>query len=134
VIVDTGILVALADRDDRNHRAAATVFSLPDPKTVPEPVLVEADWLILRYLGVEAEIAFLRALGEGSFAIEAPTAADRRRALELVETYRDAELGYVDATTMALAERLKDPRIATFDRRDFALVRPRHVDAFELLP
>jgi len=32
VIVDTGILVALADRDDRNHRAAAAVFALPDPK------------------------------------------------------------------------------------------------------
>jgi len=83
---------------------------------------------------VEAEIAFLRALGEGSFAIEGPTAQDRRRALELVETYRDAELGYVDAATIAIAERLKDPRVATFDRRDFALVRPRHCDSFQLLP
>ena len=134
MIVDTGILVALADRDDRNHRAAAAVFALPDPKIVPEPVVVEADWMILSYLGVEAEIAFLRALGEGTFAIEPPTAADRRRALELVETYRDARLGYVDATTVAMAERLKDPRMATFDRRDFSLVRPRHVEAFELLP
>ena len=34
----------------------------------------------------------------------------------------------------AEVERLKDPRVATFDRRDFTLVRPRHVDAFELLP
>jgi len=134
VIVDTGLLVALADRSDRNHRLAAAVFALPDPKVVPEPVVVEADWMILTYLGVEAEIAFLRALGEGSFAIEPPTAADRRRALELVETYRDARLGYVDATTIAIAERLKDPRVATFDRRDFSLVRPRHVEAFELLP
>lgn len=134
MIVDTGILVALADRSDRNHRAAAAVFALPDPKTVPEPVVVETDWMILSYLGVEAEIAFLRALGEGTFAIEAPTAADRRRALELVEKYRDARLGYVDATTIAIAERLKDSRVATFDRRDFSLVRPRHVDAFEILP
>jgi predicted nucleic acid-binding protein len=134
VIVDTGILVALADRSDRNHRAAAAVFALPDPKTVPEPVVVETDRMILTYLGVEAEIAFLRALGEGAFAIEAPNAQDRRRALELVETYKDAGIGYVDAATIALAERLKDPRVATFDRRDFSLVRPRHVDAFELLP
>jgi predicted nucleic acid-binding protein len=134
VIVDTGILVALADRSDRNHRAAAAVFALPDPKTVPEPVVVETDWLILSHLGIDAEIAFLRALGEGTFAVEAPTAADRRRALELVETYRDARIGYVDAVTVAMAERLKDGRVATFDRRDFALVRPRHVEAFELLP
>lgn len=134
MIVDTGILLALADRSDRNHRAAAAVFALPDPKTVPEPVVVETDWMIVTYLGIDAEIAFLRALGEGTFAIEAPTALDRRRALEIVETYRDAKVGYVDATTIAIAERLKEDRLATFDRRDFSLVRPRHVEAFELLP
>jgi hypothetical protein len=134
VIVDTGILFAFADRDDARHRAAAAIFALPDPKTVPEPVVAETDWMILSYLGIEAEIAFLRSLGEGTFAIEAPNAADRRRALELVETYRDARLGYVDATTIALAERFKETRIATLDRRDFSMVRPRHVEAFELLP
>jgi len=134
VIVDTGILVALANRDDPDHRGAAAVFSLPDPKTVPEPVVVETDWLISRHIGIEAEIAFLRSLGEGTFAIEAPNAADRRRALELVGTYRDARLGYVDATTIAMAERFKETRIATLDRRDFSMVRPRHVEAFELLP
>jgi predicted nucleic acid-binding protein len=90
--------------------------------------------MILTHLGVEAEIAFLRALGEGTFAVEAPTSADRRRALELVEACRAARIGYVDAVTVAMAERLKDARVATFDRRDFSLVRPRHVDAFELLP
>ena len=31
MIVDTGILVALANRADKNHRAAAAVFSLPEP-------------------------------------------------------------------------------------------------------
>ena len=134
MIVDTGILYALADGDDKNHRAAAAVFSLPDPKTVPEPVVVESDWFILRHLGVDAEIAFLRGLGEGAFAVEAPNAEDRRRALELVQAYRDAQIGYVDATTIAIAERLRETRIATFDRRDFSLVRPRHIDAFDLVP
>lgn len=134
MIVDTGVLVALADKSDRNHRAAAAVFALPDPKVVPEPVVVETDWMLLRYLGVKTEIAFLRSLTEGTFTVEAPIRADRIRATELVETYRDAEIGYVDAVTVAIAERLKDPRLATFDRRDFGLIRPRHVPAFELLP
>ena len=134
MIVDTGILFALADQGDRNHRAAAAVFSLPDPKVVPEPVVVETDWMISANLGIRAEIAFLRSLGEGAFTIEATTSADRSRAAELVEAYRDANLGYIDATTIAMAERLKEIRIATLDRRDFSLVRPRHVDAFELLP
>jgi len=134
LIVDTGILVALVDRDDRHHRAAAAIFSLPDPKVVPEPVIAEADWMILRHLGVVAEIAFLRGLAEGAMAIECPTRADRARAADLVEQYRDARIGYVDAVTVAIAERLRERRIATLDRRDFAAIRPRHVTAFELIP
>lgn len=134
MIIDTGILFALADKGDRNHRAAAAIFSLPDPKTVPEPVVVETDWMILTNLGITAEISFLRGLGEGTFAVEGTTSADRRRALDLIETHRDAKLGYIDATTIAIAERLRETRIATLDRRDFSLIRPRHVDAFELLP
>lgn len=54
--------------------------------------------------------------------------------MELVESSRDARLGYVDATTIAMAERRKEVRVATFDRRDLSLVRPRHVEAFELVP
>lgn len=134
MIVDTGILVALADRGDKNHRAAAAVFSLPEPKVVPEPVIVETDWMILKYLGVEAEIAFLRSVCEGSFVVEAPMPSDHERAAELVERYADAEIGYVDAVVVAIAERLKDRRVATLDRRDFSLVVPRHAPALELLP
>ncbi len=134
MIVDTGILIALADRDDRHHRAASAIFALPEPKFVPEPVIVETDWMILRYLGVEAEIAFLRGLNEGAFAIEAPTRVDRERAADLVAQYRDAAIGYVDAVIVAIAERFKERRIATIDRRDFGSIRPRHVAAFELMP
>lgn len=134
MIVDTSILFAAVDRDDRHHRAANALLALPDPKTIPEPVIVETDWLITSTLGVQAELGFLRGLGEGAFAIETTTPADRRRAIELIETYRDAQLGYIDATTIAMAERLRETRVATLDRRDFSLVRPRHTDAFEILP
>lgn len=134
MIVDSGILFALADKRDKNHRAAAAIFRLPEPKVVPEPVIVETDWMILRRLGVDAEVSFLRALSEGTFAVESPTRADRERVAELVLRYRDLELGYVDASIVAIAERLKERRIATVDRRDFSAVQPRHVPAFELLP
>jgi uncharacterized protein len=36
--------------------------------------------------------------------------------------------------TGALAERYREVRVATLNRRHFAVVRPRHADAFELLP
>jgi hypothetical protein len=35
---------------------------------------------------------------------------------------------------LALAERLGEPKLATLDRRHFAVVRPIHVATLELLP
>lgn len=49
-------------------------------------------------------------------------------------TYSDLGLGVVDASVVALAERLDVPRVATFDHRHFSVVRPSHVEAFELVP
>ena len=53
---------------------------------------------------------------------------------ELVEAYADLRLGTVDASVIALAERLGLTSVATLDRRHFAVVRPIHVEAFTLLP
>jgi predicted nucleic acid-binding protein len=43
-------------------------------------------------------------------------------------------LGLVDASVVAVAERLKLHAIATTDRRDFSVVRPAHVERFTLVP
>jgi hypothetical protein len=40
----------------------------------------------------------------------------------------------MDASLVAIAERFELGSIATLNRRDFTVVRPSHVDAFELLP
>jgi predicted nucleic acid-binding protein len=51
-----------------------------------------------------------------------------------VAKYADLPLGTVDASVVAAAERLDLRTIATFDRRHFGVVRPRHLDSFELVP
>jgi uncharacterized protein len=61
-------------------------------------------------------------------------AGDWLRIAELVAAYRDLPLGTVDASVIAAAERLGITAIATVDRRHFGVVRPRHVDAFTILP
>ena len=66
--------------------------------------------------------------------VEELTIADLRRSLDLMRRYEDAQIGFVDATVVAIAERLKLQRILTTDRRDFSLVRPCHCKQFELLP
>lgn len=52
----------------------------------------------------------------------------------LVEQYADLPLGTTDASLIAVAERLDITEIATLDRRHFTVVRPRHVEAFDLVP
>jgi predicted nucleic acid-binding protein len=43
-------------------------------------------------------------------------------------------VGTVDASVVATAERLGIVEVATLDRRHFSVVRPRHTEAFRLLP
>ena len=62
------------------------------------------------------------------------TADDLDRAIELIEQYADAEIGLVDASVVAIAERLRIARILTLDRRRFSFVKPRHCTALELVP
>lgn len=61
-------------------------------------------------------------------------AADYQRCAELIETYADLGLGLVDASVVTVAENLGARVLATLNRRDFAVVRPRHVEGFELIP
>ncbi len=52
----------------------------------------------------------------------------------LIETYHDLGLGLVDASVVTVAENLGVTVLATLNHRDFTVVRPRHAEAFELLP
>ena len=51
-----------------------------------------------------------------------------------MDQYADFPLGAADASVVALAERLNTDLIVTIDRRHFGVVRPRHCEAFRLLP
>jgi predicted nucleic acid-binding protein len=136
LVVDTGVIFAVADRDDRDHRVCDELLaSLPaSDLLVPTPVIVEASWLIESRLGPNAEAAFLRSLNDRELIRVDLEDADWVRAVELVERYADLSLGVVDASVVAVAERFKISTIATLNHRDFRVVRPQHTDAFELLP
>lgn len=101
---------------------------------VPALVITEVVYLLAARLGPEAEVRFLGDVAAGSLIPEAVAAEDWLRMAELVSTYRDLPLGSVDASVVAAAERLRISEIATLDRRHFTVVRPSHLDAFELLP
>lgn len=107
IVVDTGPLVAVADRDDAHHQSCTAWFdACTDAIVVPAPVVVEVCWLLGRRVGPDAEAGFLAGLSGGDPRIEPLLGADYQRASELVATYGDLDLGFVDASVVAVAERL----------------------------
>ena len=81
-----------------------------------------------------AETRFVRLVITGEIEVIDLTVADYTRCVELIERYADLGLGLVDASVVTIAERLRLISIATLNHRDFRVVRPRHVDAFDLVP
>jgi predicted nucleic acid-binding protein len=56
IVVDTGIIYALADRDDVHHAACVRwLAAARGPLVVPPPVIAEACYLIGRHLSPTAE-------------------------------------------------------------------------------
>lgn len=136
VLADTGAIYALMDRDDAWHgRVRSWWEKNREPIRLPVTVLPEIAWLLGARVGAQAEAAFVRALADGEFAVEPlDDEDDLSRSADLMLAYRDAPLGFVDASIVAIGERLGVLGLLTTDRRHFALVRPRHAGSFRLLP
>jgi uncharacterized protein len=135
LILDTGPLLASLDAADPDHeRCARLLTHATEDLVVPGLVLAELDYWCAQRLSVDAWLIFLEDVGRGAYAVEAPTLADLERCRELQDQYRDLALGVVDASVVALAERLNEPKVATLDERHFRVVRPRHAPALELWP
>ncbi|TBR21833.1 PIN domain-containing protein [bacterium] len=131
--MDTGVLVALLDRDDPHHGEAEGLLAREKgPFIVPSAVLPEVCYLAQKYLGAAAERAFVESLVREELPVDWTTPRDLGRAAEVMA--ERPELGLVDCLIVAAAERLKVRRLGTLDRRHFSGFRPRHCSAFELLP
>jgi uncharacterized protein len=133
--LDTGPLLAALDAADPDHeRCAVLLTEAAEDLVVPMLVLAELDYWCHRRLGVDPWLVFLEDLLTGAYRLEVPTAGDLQRCRELQTQYRDQTLGVVDASVLALVERLGEHRLATLDHRHFSVLRPVHIGALELLP
>ena len=135
IVADTGPLYALVDASDVWHKRVVEWWRKNrEPVVVPVCVLPEVCYLLHTRISQQAEAAFVRSITDGEFVIESLEAEDISRAETLIRKYADLELGFVDATVIATAERLDAIEVVTTDRRHFSAVRPRHVGAFRLSP
>ena len=103
---------------------------------VPGLVLAEVDYFL------RGDRRVMRKLIAGIFdpatryEYELPLTSDIARALELDARFAELDLGLVDGSVAAIAERRHVYRVLTTDRRDFSAIRvgPRLTRALELLP
>lgn len=139
IIADTGgLLRALARTPDLrpSFPEYQTVLTSASLVIVPALVLAEVDCFLRdRRAAMRKLIAEIFDPGT-RYEYELPLPSDLVRALELDARFKDLNLGLVDGTVAALAERREVYRVLTTDRRDFSAIRigPRLSRALELLP
>jgi predicted nucleic acid-binding protein len=135
LVLDTGPLLAALDAADPDHERCATlIVSAREDLVIPALVLAELDYWCHQRLGAEVWIDFLDDVIAGAYRVEALSGPDLERCQELQRRYLELRLGVTDASVIALVERMGEAKVATLDRRHFAVVRPRHVEALALLP
>ena len=59
-IADTGFVVALLNRKDRQHVAVATIYQQHPTIALPQPALTEIAYLLGRDAGIPTVVQFLR--------------------------------------------------------------------------
>ena len=134
IIADTGFWLALANRRDHHHAAALRALEgLREKLVTTWPVLTETCHLLLARLGVQAELAFLRGLRDGSCTVFPIVEAHLPRIEDLMDAYADLPMDLADASLVVLAEQLDDGRILSTDTRDFRTYRWKHRKPFRNL-
>lgn len=135
VLLDTGVAVALFNRNDLRHNEVLNMMQhMREDVLFPVPAITETFYLLRRDAGIEVAAHFVSTLASDDMLLENPLPPDYQRAAEIIRVFADADLDFVDAIIVAIAERLNITRILTLDQRDFRIIRPRHCQAFELLP
>ena len=135
LVLDTGPLLAVLDASDPDHRRCVSLLGdIDEDLVVPILVLAELDYWCHQRLGSGAWISFMEDLLAGAYRLETSTMVDLARCHEIQTQYDDQSLGVVDASVLALVERLGESKLATLDHRHFSILRPVHVEALQLLP
>lgn len=127
LIVDTGGWLYALGGDE----AYASALKDARPAIVPGLVLAEVDWHLRKRREDMARL--LKEVTQRAYAYEPVTLEDVERAAQVDKKFADLGLGIVDASIVAMAERLDVRRILTIDA-DFSVVRmgKRWSKGFEL--
>lgn len=133
-IADTSFVVAVALSTEKMHKVCVAIYRQQGIIYLPQTTLAEVMYLITREVGNTVAAQFILSLPATKYRIEPLLDEDIQRSGEIVATYADSRVDFVDATIIAVAERRKITDILTLDYRDFSIVRPKHSVHLTILP
>jgi predicted nucleic acid-binding protein len=134
VIADTSFVVAVAIRTDQKHSICFDTFKKERQIYLPQSTFAEIAFMLTRAGGIQGTSYFFLQLPKSRYIPVPLQTDDYQRTADLLDKYADSRVDFVDASIAAVAERLNITRILTLDRRDFQILRPQHIDRFEILP
>lgn len=127
VIVDTGPLVAMLNRTDKNHGwVIGRLSEIEPPLFTCEAVLAEASYLTRDLHGARA--ALIEMVGDGFLTIGMSVAEHHVALLASIKRYASVPMSLADACLVRLAEIYPQSAVLTLDS-DFSIYRKngRHV-------
>lgn len=130
-LLDTGVIVALLDRDERRHLQCVEVVSdIVGPLATCEAVIAESCYLLRRTRG--APEAVIRNVANGVFQTPVRLVDQTASIEKLLKKYRNVPMDLADACLVDLADQMDTGQILTLDS-DFEIYRWRSRRKFQLL-
>ena len=134
IILDTSAVIGLMDKKYKKHEHLKTIFTEKDNLYIlPSTAIGEICYMLNSRFGNKVELIFLEEIVRTNFQLELLKDMDIIRIIEILKKYDTLSIGYVDASIVAIAERLKINKILTLDRKHFEIVIPRGFDRFDIL-
>lgn len=135
LVCDTSGLLAYFDASDRHcAEVSAIIEGDPGPFIVSPFVVAELDYLLATRSGVDAELAALSELTSGAWELAPMDTTDLRAVRDVIDRYRDQDVGVADASLVVLAHRYRTDRLLTLDHRHFRVLRTTGGSSFAVLP
>ena len=133
IIIDTGPLVALFDKDDQYHNLCKKSLKLiKEPMITNWPVLTETMYL-LSFSPVAQDLC-LEFIESAGIIVRGGDSQEMPRIQQLMKQYKDLPIDFTDASIIVLGEAENIKTIFTLDHKDFRIYSPKHIKALRLIP
>lgn len=133
ILIDTGPLVALFDRNDAYHQSCVDQAKLlVEGLYTCWPVITEACYLLRRRRDLVKSL--LESCYDGIYEILPLENVEIPEISEVMQKYTDQSIDFADASLVCLAHRERIDHVMTVDHRHFSLFRTIDGKPFTILP